>query len=334
MSSPKGLRRLALRWWRFLLLAGVAGWGIWSGWQLYQARRAGIALRTALQREAMPAAGWAAARGGVTAAADQLGRGRFGEAARTLSPALGLTASQRDAARRFLGRQETLRQRLIAAATVAEKRQLEGDDVTASREALARVLEAAADSDSTAVVLQLEAAEAALDRVPSGTRGPAWPADEAGVAARTVALEPAVRAGQELMTESFAAAGRLIGKAAWHCRSGRYDEAAELLDLAAELLEVSPVPSETKQVPTWFLDLAQAPSSTADATDARAAVELAEAAARAESPGPAVTGLVHRARREFDTNQIAEADWWASVALAALAMDSRAAEEQEEESEP
>jgi len=58
---------------------------------------------------------------------------------------------------------------------------------------------------------------------------------------------------------------------------------------------------------------------------------LAEAIAQAESPHLAVTALVGRARREFDAGRMAEADWWAAVALAALAIDPAAAEEAPDE---
>jgi hypothetical protein len=275
-----------------LIWAALVAWSIWCGWQLYQARRAGAALHAAWQRESVPSS--------------------------------GLSPSQQETAKRFLGRQPPLRQRLIAVATAAEKRQRDGGDVNAVRAALAGVLQAAARGDQSSVLVQLDAAESALDRTMSAARWQTWPDGAPGVAARAAALEPAVRVGQELMTEGFAAAGRMIGRAAWHCRNEQHDEAAELLDLAAELMGVSPVPSSTRQVPAWFLDLAQAPQHTADATRAQAAVELAEAVARAEAPGPAVMALVDKARRQFDAGQLAEADWWASIALAALAMDPEA----------
>lgn len=327
MSSPTAPRARTFRWLKLLFVVGLVAWGVWCGRQLSQARRAGAALNAVLQRESLSSPGLpGAARSDAIAAAEHLGDGQFAEAARTLSPAVHLPSSQQDAAKRFLGRQKALRQRLLAAATAAEKRQRDGGDVTAVRAALARALEAAARGDESAVRSQLDAAEAVLDRSGAGGAAEAWPAGPAGIAARAAGLESAVRVGQELMTESFAAAGRLIGRAAWHCRNQQYDEAAGLLDLAAGLLGVSPAPSETRQMPGWFLDLAEAPPPAPDAARAQAAVQLAEAVARAETPGPTVTALVDKARREFDAGRVAEADWWASVALAALAMDPAAAE--------
>ncbi len=323
---------------KLLLLISLLAWGTWSAWQLRQARQAGAALRDVLLGQWLAApASPAAKHPAVLTAVERFGAGQFGEAGQLLAPAADLTPSQQDAARRFLGRQPPLRQRLIAVASAAEDRQREGGEVGPARAALSQALAAAAEGDPAAVAVQLGAAESALDRDRVNTGGPGWPADAAGVAARAAALEPAVRVGQDLLTEGYAAAGRLIGRAAWECQAQRYDEAAALLDLAAGLLGIEPVPNDARTVPAWFLDLAQTPPASVEAARAQAAVELAEAVAQAESRHPVVESLVARARREFDAGRAAEADWWASVALAAQAMDPQAvasAAGGEEASEP
>lgn len=338
VSSDKAASAGIAGWLKFLLLVCLLAWGTWSTWQLHQARQAGAALRDALLRKWLPAPASPAAKHPVVLTAlERFGAGQFAEAARLLAPAAELTPAQQDAAQRFLGRQPPLRQRLIAVAAAAENRQQDGGKVGTARAALARALAAAAQGDPAAVAAQLDAAESALDRVRVNTGGQPWPADAAGVAARAAALEPAVRVGQDLMTESYAAAGRLIGRAAWECSSQRYDEAAALLDMAAALLGMTPVPNDVRTVPAWFLDLAQAPPTTVEAARARAAVDLVEAVAQAESLHPAVVSLIARARRQFDAGRVAEADWWASVALAALAMDPAAVESAagvEEQPEP
>lgn len=323
---------------RFLLLISLLAWGTWSAWQLRQARQAGAALREAVLRQWLPApASPAAKHSAVLTAVERFGAGQFAEATRLLAPAADLTPAQQDAARRFLGRQPPLRQRLIAVAAAAEDRQLNGGEAGPARTALSRALAAAAQGDPAAVAIQLAAAESVLDRVQVNSGGQVWPTGAAGVAGRATALEPAVRVGQDLLTEGYAAAGRLIGRAAWECQAQRYDEAAALLDLAAGLLGIAPVPNDARTVPAWFLELAQAPPASVEAAHAQAAVDLAEAVGQAEPLHPVVKSLVARARREFDAGRAAEADWWASVALAAQAMDPQAGESaagQEEASEP
>jgi len=325
VSSANAASATAAGWLKFLLLLSLVTWSAYSHWQLHQARVAGAAVRDALVGKPLAARDSPTVNEpAVLTAVEHLGAGQFAEAARLLAPAGDLTPAQQDAARRFLVRHSPLRQRLIAAAAAAEKRQQDGGEAGAARAELARVLAAAARGELPEVEAGLEAAEAALDRVSAARGGQAWPAGEAGVAARAAALEPAVRMGRELLTEGFAAAGPLIGRAAWECRRARYDDAASALDLAAALLGIAAQPNGVRAVPAWFLDLAQAPPATVETVHARAAVELAEAVAQADAVPPAVASLVARARREFDAGQVAEADWWASVALAALAMDPAA----------
>jgi hypothetical protein len=251
--------------------------------------------------------------------------GKFQAAVGALAPPAQLSSDQLQSAKGFLGERGPLRQRLLDATKTARDFERQGGDATAARAALALGLAAAARGDAAALTQQLELAESALDPLAGNQTHNGWPTGEAGIAARVARLEPAVQLGQDLLTEGHAAAARLIGRAAWHCEAEQFAEAAALLDLAAQLLAVQPADYPDEQrLPSWFQQLAQAPPPSADATRTQEAVQLAEAVVQSEGTGAALEALVAKARRELDAGRVAEASWWAEVALEALAMDAGA----------
>ncbi len=260
-----------------LLVIVLIGWGLFSAWQLGQARRA-------------------------------VGEDRLDMAGK-------LTAGDRAAAQRFLAKTPALRRQFVAAASAAEKREDDPATVAAVRAALQRALAAAAANDAGAAGAHLRSAESALD----GAGAVAGSGVET-VIARVLQIEPAMRLGRELMTEGHAAAERLVARASWHHTAGRHGDALRLLDLALQLTgaEVSTAGAPTN-APAWFVEMSQAPPASADKARTEDAVRVCEAAAAA-APSRAVTILVGRARRELDAGRVAEAWWWASVALRALDM--------------
>jgi hypothetical protein len=312
---------------RLLLLTGVLAAAAWSVWQTRQARRAGAALSEAMTRDGPSSSGPAmGARDSLSAAAEAMRDGRFQAAVDALAPPAQLSSQDLEAAKRFLGERGPLRQRLLDVTKMARESEQEGGDTAVIRTALARGLAAAARGDASSLTTHLDAAESALDPLAGNRARDDLPTGEAGIAARVAQLRPAVQLGQELLTEGHAAAARLIGRAAWHCQSEQYAEAAALLDMAAQLLGVQPTRQhDAKQLPPWFTQLAQEPSSTADPARTQAAVQLIEAVIQSETPGPALEALVVKARRELNAGRVAEASWWAEVALEALAMDVGAA---------
>jgi len=77
-------------------------------------------------------------------------------------------------------------------------------------------------------------------------------------------------------------------------------------------------------MPEWFGALADAPSGTANKSQAEAAVSLAEAMTMSENPARPIASLVERARRELDAGRPGDACFWAGVALNALGMADEA----------
>ncbi len=307
---------------RWLLLAVLAVCSAWGVWQSYQARRVGDALAGALQRVGPPPAGPdERLRQTLASAAGSLQAGRLDRAASTLNPPEEFTAVDRAAAQRFLARHEELRRRLIAAVAAAERCQADGQDVPAAQAALRDALAAAARGDAELVAGRIELAAAMLDPLAGRAGGAAWPGGVKGVAARAACLESSVSLGEELMTESYAAAQRVIRRSAWHCQAQQYAEAAALLDLAGELLGQPLSDGGRRELPAWFLPLAETPPAGARPEPVAAAVRLAEAVSQAESPSPVIRAVVLRARQELDGGRTAEAAWWASLALQTLALD-------------
>lgn len=234
----------------------------------------------------------------------------------TAAPLKTLNASERGAAQRFFAKAPALRQQFIAVASAAERR---GD--VAVREPLQRALAAAANGDAAIVETQLRSAEAALD----GETAAARRDEPQSVLALVHQIEPAVKLGQELMTEGYAAAGKLVARAGWHFQQKQHTESARMLALSAQLLGASgSATTATTNAPAWFVTMARAPSLDADRRRAEAAVQICEAAAASEPPSRVVAALVERARRELDAGRPAEAYWWAAVALPAMGMTEEA----------
>ena len=165
---------------------------------------------------------------------------------------------------------------------------------------------------------QIEAAEDALDHLTMGRNiGPPGK-NLAAVAALAREIGPAFRLGQDLMTETHPVVETFVSRASAHFDAKEYEEAAVLLDLAAQVLGVRARASASIAVPRWFSSPAQAVTDTVSDGEAKTAVERCEAMASSESPAKAVTTLIQKARRELDAGRSTEAHWWASVALAML----------------
>jgi hypothetical protein len=233
----------------------------------------------------------------------------------TAAPLKVLSAAERGAAQRFFTKALELRQRFIAVASAAERR----NDATV-REPLQRALAAAAKGDAASVEAQLRLAEADFDGETSAAR----PDEPQSVLALVQQIEPAVKMGQELMTEGYAAADKLVARAAWQFQQKQFAESAWMLALSAQLLGAGGSAAVTTNAPAWFVAMARAPSLDADRRRAEAAVQICEAAAASEPPARGVATLIERARRELDAGRPAEAFWWAAVALPAMGMTEEA----------
>jgi hypothetical protein len=290
-----------------------------AAWHLWEARQAGAALVEALSSTwpegRVPVSG---TRDALLKAAGDLRDGRFRSAVHLLATPKPLTAADRAAAQRFLGKNAAFRQRFVAAAAAAERR--EGDAAAGIRGWLQRALAAAAVGNPAVLDAYLRLAEAALDGLDSAP-GAAGRGGPEAVMAEVQGLEPAVNLSRELMTEGYAAAEKVLARASWHLQANQVSQAGSLVDLAARLLGVgASAPTTVSTAPAWFVAMAQAPPTTADKARTEAAVRLCEAVATSESLGRVVFTLVERARRELDAGRTAEAYWWASVALRALGM--------------
>lgn len=234
----------------------------------------------------------------------------------TAAPLKLPNATERGAAQRFFAKTPELRQRFIAVASAAERR----NDATV-REPLQRALAVAAKGDAASVEAQLRFAEAALDGDTSAARRD----EPQTVLALVQQIEPAVKLGQELMTESCTAAGKLVTRAAWHFQQKQFAESSRMLSLGAQLLGANgSAAAGATNAPAWFIATARAPVLDADQRRAEAAVQICEAAAASEPPARVVAALVERARRELDAGRPGEAYWWAAVALPALGMTEEA----------
>ena len=231
-------------------------------------------------------------------------------------PIKALGVAERGAAQRFFAKTPELRQRFVAVASAAERR-----NDTTIREPLQRALTAAAKGNAASVEVQLRLAEATLDGETTAARRD----EPQTVLALVQQIEPAVKLGQELMTEGYAAAGRLVTRAAWQFQQKQFTESARMLSLGAQLLGASgSATTATTNTPAWFVAMARAPVLDADRQRAEAAVQICEASAASEMPSRAVAALVERARRELDAGRPGEAFWWAGVALPALGMTEEA----------
>ena len=312
----------------------LVGWGAWAGWQLYRARRAGQAVREAVSR-ALPEGGAPrrGARQELEAAARHIESGEFAAAAEALAEAGQATGPQRAAAQRFFARAKELRQRMVTVTAAAKAQEADGEDVAIVRDALARAVLAAASDDEPGVEAQLRLAEAVV-AAPGGAGGLAAGAGpEQTLAALAAGIAPAYELGRDAMTEGHAAVEKLLRRASRRHREGRTAEAVRLAALAASLAGVGPAAEGAKDIPKWFLALADAPASvpataaaSSRAGQAEEAVNLAEAmAAAGPSDGP-IRGLLRAARRELEAGNAAEATWWATVALNALGMTDAAIE--------
>ncbi|MFH1267482.1 MAG: hypothetical protein ABIK89_17300 [Planctomycetota bacterium] len=314
--SPKVIRPI-----KTLVLAGLVAWGVFAWWTIREARRAGAVLGDSLTaawpEEGAPQSG---TRRQLLDAAQNLQAGEFRAVVLNLGPARPPTSAEKIAAERFFAQSQALRKRFLAAASAAQAEETDGADVGVVRNALARAFAAAARNDASGVAAQVELAERALDEV--GTAGGAgiFAGDAETVAALVRRIEPAFQLGRELLTEGQAAVEKLVARASWHFQAAEYRQAASLLRLAAGLLGVEPSGPVVAETPKWFAALAQSPRDSVADAEAGEAVELAEAMAASLSPSEAVTGLVERARRELAADRPAEAQWWASTALAAMGM--------------
>lgn len=238
------------------------------------------------------------------------------QAGATSTPLKALSPSERGATQRFFAKTPELRQRFTAVASAAERRK-----DTAIREPLQRALAAAAKGDAASVETQLRLAEVALD---SETTAPQRDEPQS-VLALVQQIEPAVKLGQELMTEGYTAAGKLVTRAAWHFQQKQFAESARMLALSAQLLGANDLATaSTTNAPAWFVEMTRVPSLGANRQRAEAAVQICEAAAASEPPSRVVAALIERARRELDAGRPAEAFWWAGVALPALGMTEEA----------
>ncbi|MBI5397696.1 MAG: hypothetical protein HZA91_20555, partial [Verrucomicrobia bacterium] len=165
-------------------------------------------------------------------------------------------AAERSAAQRFFAKAPELRQRFIAATSAAERR----NDV-AVRKPLQRALAAAAKGDAASAGAQLRLAEAALDGEAATVRRD----EPQAVFAFVGQIEPAVKLGQELMTEGCVAAGKLVARAGWHFQEKQFAESSRMLALGAQLLGTGgSVAMLATNAPPWFVALARAPSLDAD----------------------------------------------------------------------
>jgi hypothetical protein len=301
--------------------AAIVCGGVWATWQLYHAQRVGVALLTLLTRD------WPAGsspslqtRETLVSAAELLRRGQYSEATGTLGAAEPLTDQQLAAARRFLSREKTLRQRLLRVVSAAERDGCTEREVAEVRATLQRVLAAAANNAAAEAVQHLLRAEAAVDPVKRLVE-PTRTLDASELASRLAGLEPAVRLGQSAMLEGYGVVGQVLARAAWHAERNEQVEACELADLAAQLLNVPPAATAGSAVPEWFQKMACPPPSNANTAQAEAAVQLAEAAAAAESGSRVLQALVSKARSELDAAHAADAAWWAGIALQTMALD-------------
>lgn len=307
-------------------LAGLAllAWAVGSGWYIHQARKAGGSLADTLAATwpegAEPRAG---TRDVLLDAAEKMRQGRFLAVAAELSPSAPLGGEQKVAVGRFFADRPEVSQRFLAASAVAQRLEEDGADVSMVRRALAPALAAAAGNDASAVVAQLELAEAILAEIdlPGGFTGGGN--DAQAVHRMIEKVAPAYRLGEDLLAEGHRAAEKLLGRAARHYRAGEFRQAAALVGLAARLLGVEPYGTK-EEAPQWFAALAVQPmaAATQDVTkdEAQAVVEYCEAMAMAESPAQPVAELVKRARRELEAQRFGPARWWAGVALNGLGM--------------
>jgi hypothetical protein len=310
-----------LRLVKALLCTALIGAAIWAGWLVVQGHRAGVALDDLLST-AWPRGGPAASgtRERLLAAAESLRGGDFGDAAVALRSPGPLSGEDQAAADRFLARHADARRRLLAAATAAQAAEAAGSDVRPARDALSRAVAAAARRNSTRIDVELEIAETALTADSLATPMKPVPMDRDAAAARLAELAPGFELARNLLSEGAAAADKLLARASWHFREGRFAEAVALISLAGQLLAIEPANTSATTVPAWFEALAQAPLPDIPAAQAKAAVELCTAMAAAEPQAAPLQHLVDRARREATSGQPEEAYWWATVALAALGM--------------
>ncbi|MCX6907544.1 MAG: hypothetical protein NTY01_05820 [Verrucomicrobia bacterium] len=238
------------------------------------------------------------------------------QAGATAAPMKALNAAGRGAAQRFFAKAPELRRRFIAVASAGERL----GDVTVSAP-LQRALATAAKGDAASVETQLRLAEAALD----GETAAARRDEPQSVLALVRQIEPAVKLGQELMTEGYTAAGKLVARAGWHFHQKQFAEAARMLALSAQLLGASgSAAAPATNAPAWFVAMSRPPPLDTDRRRAEAAVQICEAAAASEPPSRVVAALIERARRELDAGRPAEAFWWAGVALPAMDMTEEA----------
>jgi hypothetical protein len=320
-----------LRLLKALIWAGLIVWGVAAWWWISQGRQAGRAMEEMLC-DCWPRDGTATigTRQRLLAAAERIGSGDFGQIATVLGPAGPPSAEEQAAARRFLGRRQDARRRMIASAAAAQAAEGEGTDVRPVRDALARALLAAAHQDSSGVERELAIAEAALDAAGSEASTAAAAGSEAStaaaaadsnsVAALLTALAPGFELARDLMTEGYTAADKLLARASWHFRAGEFRQSAALVSLAGRLLAIEPAAAPSAAVPAWFEQLARSPAAEVSAAQSQAAVELCAKMAAAETLAAPLRQVVQRAGREMRAGRLAEAHWWATVALAGLGM--------------
>lgn len=261
-------------------------------------------------------------RSSLLSAADAMARGQWQAAAVALGDSRDLSPRERRAAARWLEQHAALAARFVAAASASRGREQAGEDVAWSREALRRVLVAASSRDEAKVHARLQDAEAALNPAPALATALAG---QAGVAALAAHVGPAFLLGRELMAEGHGTVAPLVTRAAAFVRSGDFDRALPLLDLAAQLLDLGPAGGTIGEMPRWFAALDGFQLPPADAAQTDAAVALCRATAMAEEPSRAVTRLIARASVELAAGRHSEAHWWAGIALRAMGIQPQAA---------
>jgi len=301
--------------WRFLAAAALVAAAAWWGVQTLAARRMCRDIADLIgSRE--PAGGSDEALSRMMMAADDLRAGAYADVSRLLL-ARELAPAEQEAARRFLVRHTSARQRFVALVDEARQCEAEGAGVVGVRAALIAALHAAADDDPVRVAALLGLAERALARPAGG--GESGGGGRERALALAVAVEPALCLGREVLTEGCGPAQQVLSRAAGHFRREQYDEAISLLTLGAALLGVPAAPALSADGGcAWIDTLVESPWPEVSAGQSRAKVAFCLKVAEAQPLSPAVRRLVREARRASDREQHAEAQWWAELALDAL----------------
>jgi hypothetical protein len=325
VGSGPSVRLTVTGWLKIAVLTGLVVWCVFAWWQLRAARRAAAAvsrtLRIGWPEHGSPQAGM---RERLVFAAEKMHEGAFASVVSALGPVDSLDKDDRTRAQRFFGKAATLRERFVLASDSARALEADGVDVTAVRDALARVLRSAAERDPRVVAAQLDLAEQALAAVDPSTGFLAGANDAEAVAAMARRIQPAYQLGQDLVTEGHTAVQKLVARASARFKAKEYRDAVSLLRLAGDLLGVGlDFAAAEEAAPEWFERL-EPVQAAIPARQAEAAIELAEAIIGGKSASETTTALVNKSRRELAAGRQSEAAWWVTVALNALGMTDAA----------